>query len=117
MRREDGDDAFVSLAGDSSPPRPRRDADRSIDHIADAELDEVVLLITRKTFGAAKPDLVRETARQFGYRRTGRDIKGRLDERIERLLEDGRLSPRGDMLVASDDGGAAASSHPGTDPS
>ena len=104
VRRKDGDDAFLCLAGESGPARPRRADDRAIGRIAAAELDEGLLLVARKTFGCARADLVRETARQFGYRRTGRDIAARLEERIERLVESGRLSPRGDMLVASDAG-------------
>ena len=98
--RRDGD--FLWLADGTAPSvRPRHDPDRSIERVADPELDAGLLLVARQTFGAAQPELVRETARQFGWRRTGPDIRARLDQRVERLLEEGELSRRGETLVAS----------------
>ena len=107
VRREAADDEFLSLADNADPWRPRRNADRAIGRVAPSEIDEGLLLIVSKTFGAEKSDLVREAARQFGWRRTGRDIDRRLSERIEQLLKVGRLLLRANMLVASDNGSAA----------
>ena len=104
VRREEADDEFLSLADNAGPWRPRRNADRAIGRVAPSEIDEGLLLIVSKTFGAEKSDLVREAARQFGWRRTGRDIDRRLSERIEQLLKAGRLLLRANMLVASDNG-------------
>ncbi|MCY4371013.1 MAG: DUF4011 domain-containing protein [bacterium] len=100
---EVGDGLFLHLAGDPGPPRPRRRGGRKIGLIAGTELDAGLLMIARKTFGASKDDLVRETARKFGFQRVGQKIKARLDLRIEELIKYGGLSPRGDMLIASDD--------------
>ncbi len=100
LRREDGDDEFLRIKGDSGPVRPRRDPQRRIHRIAAAELDVGLIRVARETFGATREDLTRETARQFGWRRTGRDIAAALDERMDRLVESGRLSLRGDMLAA-----------------
>ena len=102
--REEADYEFLSLAGNAGPCQPRRNADRVIGRVAPSEIDEGLLLIASRTFGAEKADLVREAARQFGWRRTGRDIDRRLSERVEQLLKAGRLSLRANMLVASDNG-------------
>ena len=95
-------DEFLSLAGTAAPGEPRRSAGRAIGHVAPAEIDDGLLLIVTKTFGIDQSDLVREAARQFGWRRTGKDIERRLSEGIERLLNAGRLSIQANMLVASD---------------
>ena len=103
--REGTDGLFLRLAGNTELPRPRRARGRTIDLIAEAELDRGVLLIARKTFGAPQPDLVRETARQFGYKKVGPKIKTRLNQRVERLIDNGQLLRRGDMLIATPDDG------------
>ena len=84
------------------PPRPRRDPNRPVDHVAPAEIDAGLLLVARESFGIERADLIRETARQFGWRRTGRRIGDNLNAGVERLLKTGRLSRQGDMLVAVD---------------
>ena len=101
---EEAGDEFLSLAGNAGPCQPRRNADRVIGRVAPSEIDEGLLLIVSKTFGAEKADLVREAARQFGWRRTGRDIDQKLSERVEQLLKAGRLLLRANMLVTSDNG-------------
>ncbi|MCY4523092.1 MAG: DUF3320 domain-containing protein [Caldilineaceae bacterium] len=97
--RDEADNEFLSLAGNARPCQPRRNADRTIDRVAPSEIDEGLLLVVDKTFGAEKADIVRETARQFGWRRTGSNIDHKLSERVDRLLEGGQLLLRGGMLV------------------
>ena len=109
VRYDDGD-AFLQLPGGESLERPRQAAGRPIGQIANAELDLGLMIVARRTFGSPRDDLVREAARQFGYRRTGRDIAGKLDERIDSLLGSGRLLQRRDMLVASGDNPDSAES-------
>ena len=95
------DGEFLQVADEAgTAARPRHDPDRPIGRVADSELDAGLLLVALLTFGASQSDLVRETARQFGWRRTGRDIRDRLNERVDSLLESGRLRQRGDTLVA-----------------
>ena len=96
------DGEFLQVGGEAhAAVRARLDPDRPIGRVADAELDEGLLLVARRTFGASPSDLVRETARQFGWRRTGHEIRDRLSERIAALLESARLGRRGDTLVAT----------------
>ena len=106
IRREDCDDGFLCGSDDSGPRHPRRAGDRAIGRIAYSEVDEALLLVARKAFGATREDLVQDTARQFGYRRTGLDIQDRLSSGVERLLASGRLVRQGDMLVAAESGSA-----------
>ena len=99
--RHDGD--FLRLAGERGEAvHPRHDPTRPIGHVSDAELDAGLLAVARRTFGAAQDDLVRETARQFGWRRTGHEIRERLNVRVERLVESGRLVRRGETLGEDD---------------
>ena len=82
--------------------RPRREAKRPIDRVAGPEIDEALLLVAKASFGIEQGDLIRETARQFGWRRTGQEIERRLNDRVERLLQQERLELRGNMLIAND---------------
>ena len=72
VRCEESGDEFLSLTGNVGPCQPRRNPDRVIGRVAPSEIDEGLLLIVSKTFGAEKADLIREAARQFGWHRTGR---------------------------------------------
>ena len=99
--RHDGE--FLLLADERGEEiRPRLDPERPIGRVSDAELDAGLLAVARRTFGAGQDDLVRETARQFGWRRTGHEIRERLNERVERLVESGRLVRRGETLGEDD---------------
>ncbi len=95
---------FLVNAQTDGQIRPRRDANRPINRIAPSEIDLGLLLVAQASYGIEQAELVRETARQFGWRRTGQLISRELSEGIERLLQSGRLSLRANMLVVSDDG-------------
>ncbi len=95
---------FLVQAQSVEQLRPRRDAKRPIDRVASSEIDEGLLIVAKASFGIEQGDLIRETARQFGWRRTGQQIDRGLSEGIERLLKARRLSLRANMLVITDDG-------------
>ena len=100
--RNDG--GFLWLAGEcGNVASPRHNPDRRIDHVADAELDAGLLLVAKASFGAEQHDLVRETARWFGWRRAGANIRDRLDGRVKHLRESGRLRCSGATLVVAGD--------------
>ncbi|MDE2893754.1 MAG: DUF3320 domain-containing protein [Chloroflexota bacterium] len=94
---------FLHSRDNHAQPGPRRDGKRRIDRVSDIELDAGLLRVARATFGAAPDDLVRETARQFGYRRTGSDIAASLEERIDALRASRELVEQNGMLVAPED--------------
>ena len=85
----DRDGAFLTVPG-AGPAPARRRAERDFQHIADAELEQGLILVARKAFGLPRGDLIRETARQFQFRVTR--VENHLDERIAGLLESGRMS-------------------------
>ncbi len=85
--------------------QPRREPKRPVYRVAGPEIDEALVLVATASFGIEIGDLVRETTRQFGWRRTGQGIERKLNERVEKLIEEGRLEFQGNMLVAKDDNG------------
>ena len=95
---------FLVHTQDAKQLRPRRDSKRPIDRVAPSEIEEGLLIVAKASFGMEQADLIRETARQFGWRRTGRHIDHSLSEGIERLLNEGRLILRGNMLLIADNG-------------
>ena len=95
---------FLAHTKNASQIRPRRDAERPIDRVAPSEIDGGLIVVAKASFGMEQVDLIRETARQFGWRRTGQHIDRSLSEGIVRLLKAGRLSLRANMLVISDNG-------------
>ena len=95
---------FLVHTQDVGHLRPRRDAKRPIDRVAPSEIDEGLLIVAKASYGIEQADLIRETARQFGWRRTGQHIDRGLSGGIERLLKAGRLTLQANMLVTTDDG-------------
>lgn len=93
---------FRGQTGTPRRPAPGR-APRKIEHLADGELEAGVLLVAEKCFGAAPDDLVTQTAREFGFRRTGAEITKRLRETVARLLRSRRLERKGEALVVADE--------------
>lgn len=94
-------DRFLRLAQGGLDVRPRCDGSRKISRVSDVELDAGLLAVARATFGVERADLVRMTARQFGYGHTGTNIAARLEQRVDDLLEVGRLSEQSGTLVAT----------------
>ena len=103
-RRRDRTLQFLVRAQDAGQLRPRRGGKRPIDRVAPSEIDEGLLIVAKASFGMEQADLIRETARQFGWRRTGQHIDRNLSERIELLLKEGLLTLRSNMLVVPDNG-------------
>ena len=95
---------FIRLTDSDAVPRrpPPGAAARRIEHIADSELAAGVLLTAQRLYGADRDALITETARQFGYGRTGSTIRESLGRVIDRLLQQGRLVPSGDGLAAGE---------------
>ena len=92
---------FLESTKSLEQSRPRREAKRPIDRVAGPEIDAALLLVAKVSFGIEQGELVRETARQFGWRRTGQEIERRLNEGVERLLKEERLELQGNMLVVN----------------
>jgi hypothetical protein len=89
------DGEFWSSIGQSiSVPRNRRNAGlplRRASMIAPAEYQLGLAAIITEAVSISGEDLVVETARLFGFDRTGPDLKEAIDRQVERLVKEGRL--------------------------
>ncbi|MEO6045147.1 MAG: hypothetical protein ABIQ47_14680 [Tepidiformaceae bacterium] len=87
-----GEEDFYHIAGQEvRPRRPGRAARRHVAHISLAELEAGTLAVLGVVTGPTSNDLVRETARHFGYGRTGSEIKISLDQALELMVEAGEV--------------------------
>ena len=64
-----------------------------------AEIDAAVLKVVSDNYGAAKGDLIPAVARLFGFGSTSAALRTRIDERIDTLTSDGRLTQKGELLT------------------
>lgn len=91
---------------------PRRPAPgqplRSIEHVAPEEIAEAAILVIRSSRGINEADLTRETARVFGYQRTGEKIEQTITRVVNHLVAEGRVVLRAEFLVVASDGSRAA---------
>ena len=91
-------------ASESITPRAPIDGAtrRRIEHISLAELKAGILKCAELLYGAGSDDLIAETARQFGYRRTGKDIASRIGKAVDQLIHAGKLTGDAQMLTVAD---------------
>ena len=78
------------------------DTRRRVEHISLDELKAGILVCAKMLYGAGRDDLIAETARQFGYRRTGKDIAGRVGKAVDQLVHAGKLTGDDLMLTIAD---------------
>jgi hypothetical protein len=96
------DGEFWSAVGQSLPSiRNRRNAGLSLRRatmIAPAEYQLALSTIVAEAVAISRDDLVVETARLFGFDRTGPDLREAIDRQAETLVKTGRLDLDGNML-------------------
>lgn len=97
-------DKFFQIPGQSIVVRDRSQVVspslRKPDMLAPAEIDQALLEIVNANFGAGRDDLIQEASRALGYSATSAQLKGVLGERVARLLKEGQLIERGELLVS-----------------
>lgn len=76
---------------------------RNIEHISIDELKLGALACAHTLYGSSFDDLIRYTARCFGYGRSGPNVRNRIGLAIDRLREDGKLIGDLDMLTPADE--------------
>ena len=85
-------DSFITLS-DFSRIKVRRSLagspDRNIEYIPLKEIEEAMKLVLSGAFGVEVPSLILETARIFGFEKTGAKIRQRMLEAIESLEKQG----------------------------
>jgi hypothetical protein len=72
---------------------------RKIGEIPLVEIVNAAAFVLRGQVSMPAEDLVRETAKLFGFQRTGAAIQARISEAIERLVEDNQIRHDSGMLV------------------
>ena len=66
------------------------------------EVANGALHVLRSHIGAPVGEVVRETARLFGFQRMGRRVDQRMRLSVDLLVESGRVTREGDHLVICD---------------
>ena len=83
------------------PRKPGADGERrTIDQISRDELRMAVLATVRQMYGGSQSEVVSQTARNLGYRRTGNLIEQRLSGVLDEMLNDGALKRSFGSIVA-----------------
>lgn len=100
-----GEPSFVNKPGRSTPPRAAAPGyvPRAIERISLAELIAGLVVVATQLYGATGDDLVRETARGFGYLRVGDNIHQRLGLALRRAVREGHLLASGDLIIPTFD--------------
>ena len=100
--------ATPSQAARILPRAPQADAPqnhssrRRVHNIPLAELKAGILVYAEFLYGASRDDLIKETARRFGFRRTGKDVAKRIGASVDQLVKEGHLVGDSDMLTVVD---------------
>lgn len=83
---------------DASVPLVRRntdDCERTIIQIPDEEIQVCITGLLSDAIGMEEPELITSTAKAFGFKRTGPDIKKRLHQIILRMKKQGTIEENG----------------------
>ena len=85
------------------PRAPHDEYRRDIEHISIDELKLGALACAHTLYGSSFDDLIRYTARCFGYSRIGPNVRNRIGLAIDNLKKDGKLTGDLDMLTPADE--------------
>jgi very-short-patch-repair endonuclease len=101
-------------------PSDDPDSQRDVLDIAPREIANGVLFILEQALSIPREDLVRETARLFGFRRTGTRVVRRIEAGIRLLVNGGQVQEKGSMCVLASHPSSphtSTHSHGGANPS
>ena len=84
-----------------SPRRPRAgEPPRKIEHVSDVEIAAGVLIVVDTIHGGRRNDVIQQTAREFGYKRTGGQIDDRIGQVIHQMLKEGLFRQVNGVITA-----------------
>lgn len=95
------DDAYWPAESklDTIPVRKNSEDDsRSIQEIPILEICKASYIVLSNGFKMERADLILETARLFGFQRTGANVRERIDEAVEFLLKQNLAKEEGDLI-------------------
>ena len=78
---------------------PTFEVSRKVEHVHLQELGTAVLMMLRDVGAASHSEIVQGVARIFGWTKTGPIVARRIDDAIDRLVADGRVSNSGETLT------------------
>jgi very-short-patch-repair endonuclease len=97
---------FLSLADQPIRIRDRSDVQsntlRRPDYLPPQEIDAVALAIVRANLGATLEELVLHISRKLGYRSTSAQLRALFEDRVNDLLQNGKLRASGELFIAGE---------------
>ena len=97
---------FLSLADQPIRIRDRSDVQsntlRRPDYLPPQEIDAVALAIVRANLGATIDELVLHISRKLGYRSTSAQLRALFEDRVNDLLQNGKLRTSGELFIAGE---------------
>ena len=96
------DDRFLTRPGTVVKPRRPRigQKPRNIDRVSEDEISAGLLLVVAAIHGGKRAEIVRQAAREFGYKKTSDQIEKRIGQMLDRMVDDGRLHYLNDTVVS-----------------
>ena len=95
---------FIWANDEQLKRRPRKPGqgmnNRDIEHISETELRAAVCLTIGEMFGGTQDEVIRQTARNLGYGRTGKRISERIGAVVDSMLAGGALARSSGSIVA-----------------
>ena len=81
------------------PVEGRPESQRKIEHIPSEEIYRAMQLVAEEAIGISRENLIQETARLFGFQRSGENVHSRLEECLEVCLEQQKMVMTGENIT------------------
>ncbi|WP_346355291.1 DUF3320 domain-containing protein [Azotosporobacter soli] len=81
------------------PIEGRPESQRKIEHIASEEICQAMQLILQEAIGISRESLIQETARLFGFQRSGEQVQARLEECLSYCLDNQTMVVTGESIT------------------
>lgn len=83
------------------PVEGHSETQRKIEYIPEEEIYRAMQLVAEEAVGISSENLLQETARLFGFQRSGENVHSRLEECLEICLEQQMLVMRGENITSA----------------
>lgn len=79
---------FYCIAGEENSYKVRKSGSRQIKYISTDEISKGILQILNHNIGMTKEELIKETVRAFGFKRTGANIEVQINKGLDSLVQE-----------------------------